>query len=104
MSCSGPRRLGQLRFDTEVLSPFRCQPPSPRRGKTPGELLAGVLKGNPKTQRFNLFVFPTLAGPSARVFDWGTAILFGCNIFVAIEGRQTPAGVGPFVAYLSATQ
>jgi Protein of unknown function (DUF3443) len=45
------------------------------------------------------FVFPTLGGPNASVFDWGLPFFFGRNVFVAIEGRQTPAGAGPFWAY-----
>lgn len=43
--------------------------------------------------------FPTLGGPNAGVFDWGLPFFFGRKIFVAIEGRQTSAGPGPFWAY-----
>lgn len=44
-------------------------------------------------------VFPTLAGPNPATFDWGLPFFFGRNVFVAIEGRQTPVGAGPFWAY-----
>jgi len=32
-------------------------------------------------------------------FDWGTPFFFGRRVFTAIEGRSTPGGVGPYVAY-----
>lgn len=44
-------------------------------------------------------VFPTLGGPNPATFDWGLPFFFGRNVFVAIEGRQTPIGAGPFWAY-----
>jgi hypothetical protein len=44
-------------------------------------------------------VFPTLAGPNPATFDRGLPFFFGRNVFVAIEGRQTPVGAGPFWAY-----
>ncbi len=42
-----------------------------------------------------------LAGPSpgATSFDWGLPFFYGRNVFTAIEGRNTPAGPGPYVAY-----
>ena len=30
---------------------------------------------------------------------WGLPFFFGRNVFVAIEGQSTPAGVGPYWAY-----
>ena len=36
---------------------------------------------------------------SAPCFDWGLPFFFGRNVFVAIEGQNTPAGTGPFWAY-----
>ena len=44
-------------------------------------------------------VFPTLGGPNPVTFDWGLPFFFGRNVFIAIEGRQTPLGAGPFWAY-----
>ena len=38
--------------------------------------------------------------PSAfSTFDWGLPFFFGRNVFVAIEGKSTPGGTGPFTAY-----
>jgi hypothetical protein len=41
------------------------------------------------------FVFPTLGGSNANMFDWGLPFFFGRNIFVAFEGTPT----GPYWAY-----
>ena len=43
--------------------------------------------------------FPSLGGPNPATFDWGLPFFFGRNVYVAIEGRQTSAGSGPFWAY-----
>jgi hypothetical protein len=40
---------------------------------------------------------PFLSHPVA--FAWGAPFFFGRNVFVAIEGQSTPAGVGPYWAY-----
>jgi hypothetical protein len=32
-------------------------------------------------------------------FDWGLPFFYGRRVFVAIEGQNTAAGTGPFVAY-----
>jgi hypothetical protein len=32
-------------------------------------------------------------------FDWGLPFFFGRTVFVAITGRGTPAGPGPFWAF-----
>jgi hypothetical protein len=41
-----------------------------------------------------------LAGRSnAAYFDWGLPFHFGRNVFTAIEGKATPGGEGPFVAF-----
>ena len=42
------------------------------------------------------FVSPTTTAPC---FDWGLPFFFGRNVFVAIEGRSTPGGNGPYWAY-----
>jgi hypothetical protein len=36
-------------------------------------------------------------GPSS--FDWGLSFFYGRTVFTAIEGRSTPGGVGPYVAF-----
>jgi hypothetical protein len=40
-----------------------------------------------------------LAGPNTGSFDWGLPFFFGRKVFTAIEGANTPAGAGPYVAY-----
>jgi hypothetical protein len=43
--------------------------------------------------------FNDLGGPSPGAFDWGVPFFFGRKVFVAIDGAQTPAGLGPYWAY-----
>jgi hypothetical protein len=43
--------------------------------------------------------FSTLGGPLPGSFDWGLGFFFGRTVFTAIENANTPAGVGPYVAY-----
>ncbi len=47
------------------------------------------------------FVFPNLAGPvtSADYFDWGVPFFLGRDVYVAIDGKSTSGGSGPFWAY-----
>jgi hypothetical protein len=46
-----------------------------------------------------------LAGPSDSTptfmfaFDWGLPFFFGRKVYTSIEGQNTPAGTGPYVAY-----
>jgi hypothetical protein len=44
-----------------------------------------------------------LAGPSSEpsffAFDWGLPFFFGRKVYTSIEGQNTPAGTGPYVAY-----
>ncbi len=40
-----------------------------------------------------------LAGPQVGMFDFGLPFFFGKNVYVAIDGKSTPAGNGPFTAY-----
>ena len=48
----------------------------------------------------NAFVFGQLAGPSTiSSFDWGLPFFYGRNVYIAIYGRTTPAGNGPYWAY-----
>lgn len=44
-------------------------------------------------------VFPTLGGPNSGAFDWGLPFFYGRNVYVAIEGKSTPGGIGPYWAY-----
>jgi len=46
----------------------------------------------------NNFVFNDLGGPGSD-FDWGLPFFFGRNVFVAIEGKNTSGGLGPYWAY-----
>jgi hypothetical protein len=44
-----------------------------------------------------------IAGPAPAllggVFDFGLPFFFGRNVFTAIEGKNTPGGMGPYIAY-----
>jgi hypothetical protein len=40
-----------------------------------------------------------LAGPNSSIFDFGLPFFFGRNVYVAIDGRSTPGGTGPYTAY-----
>jgi hypothetical protein len=45
------------------------------------------------------FLIPGLSAPNPGSFDWGLPFFFGRNVFVAIEGKSTPGGTGPYTAY-----
>ena len=47
----------------------------------------------------NNSAFINLGGPNPGTFDWGLPFFFGRNVFVAIEGKSTSGGIGPFWAY-----
>jgi hypothetical protein len=47
----------------------------------------------------NAAVFPTLGGPLSGMFDFGLPFFYGKNVYVAIDGRATPGGNGPYWAY-----
>ncbi|WP_256354004.1 DUF3443 domain-containing protein [Variovorax sp. dw_308] len=52
--------------------------------------------GNPFATAFSN-IAGDLPGPDG--FDWGLPFFYGRNVFTALEGASTPAGMGPFVAY-----
>lgn len=49
--------------------------------------------------------FGTIGGPGVNAldgslyFDWGLPFFYGVNVYTAIDGANTPAGPGPYVAY-----
>jgi hypothetical protein len=45
--------------------------------------------------------FSDLGAPSGDTvtFAWGLPFFFGRNVYTAIEGRSTPGGIGPYVAF-----
>jgi Protein of unknown function (DUF3443) len=45
------------------------------------------------------FLFNDLGAPNPNIFDFGLPFFLGRNVFVAIEGQNTPAGPGPYTAY-----
>jgi Protein of unknown function (DUF3443) len=47
----------------------------------------------------NAAVFPTLGGPLSGMFDFGLPFFYGRNVYVAIDGKSTPGGNGPYWAY-----
>lgn len=47
----------------------------------------------------NVAVAPDVAGPNAGLFDWGLPFFYGRNVYVAIAGKSTPGGQGPYWAY-----
>jgi len=51
------------------------------------------------TANVNDAAVSALGGPSPGLFDWGLPFFFGRSVYVAIEGRSTPGGSGPYYAY-----
>ena len=57
---------------------------------------ANLLATHPNT------AYSNLAGDwpgTASYFDWGMPFFYGRRVFFAIEGRSTPGGIGPYVAF-----
>lgn len=44
-------------------------------------------------------VFSDSAGPSTFGFDWGLPFFMGRDVFFGMEGKTSPLGAGPYVAY-----
>ncbi len=55
---------------------------------------ADTLTANPNDAAIN-----GLAGSNSGAFDWGLPFFFGRTVYTSIEGRNTPAGMGPYWAY-----
>ncbi len=57
-----------------------------------------TLTANPNDAAINGLAGPS---PNSALFpvDWGLPFFFGRKVFTAIEGADTPAGAGPYVAY-----
>jgi hypothetical protein len=56
---------------------------------------ADLLLSNPASAAIN-----GLAGPnSLGGFDFGLPFFFGLNVYTAFDGKATPAGTGPYIAY-----
>jgi hypothetical protein len=72
---------GNARVDFSVANAARLSPSAFAFSN-----LAGPMPGYPSD--------PTLPG-----FDWGLPFFFGRNVYTAIEGKSTPAGTGPYVAF-----
>lgn len=59
-----------------------------------------LLTANPNDAAINGLAGPTSSTPSFLYdFDWGLPFFFGRKVFTVIEGANTPAGAGPYVAY-----
>lgn len=58
-----------------------------------------VGNGQTLTSNQNDGVAPGVAGPNPGTFDWGLPFFYGRSVYVAIEGKSTPGGTGPYVAY-----
>lgn len=53
-----------------------------------------LFNNNPSSWAFN-----NVAAPMADSFIWGLPAFYGRNVFVAIEGQNTKAGLGPYFAF-----
>ena len=51
---------------------------------------------NPSFMAFSNIALPN---PDPAGFAWGLPFFFGRNVFTALEGKNTPGGLGPYVAF-----
>jgi hypothetical protein len=63
-----------------------------------GTVTFNIANANSLLSTSNL-AFNNLGGVSSDFFDWGLPFFFGRQVFVAIDGRETPSGPGPYFAY-----
>jgi hypothetical protein len=65
-----------------------------------GPVTFTVANANLLLSNINSAAINGLAGPNSfGGFDFGLPFFFGRNVFTAIEGKSTPAGTGPYLAY-----
>lgn len=55
-----------------------------------------LFTANPTFNAFNNLAAPN---PDASSFGWGLPFFYGRRVYTAFEGRATPGGTGPYVAY-----
>ena len=55
--------------------------------------------GNLDTLNGAFNAFSEIGGTNPGSFDWGLPFFFGRTVSTAIEGQQTPGGVGPYFAF-----
>jgi hypothetical protein len=55
-----------------------------------------VFTANPSFNAFNDLAAP---GGDTNTFAWGLPFFFGRNVYTGIEGRSSPGGTGPYVAF-----
>lgn len=78
----------------------------------PSAVISGATNGASKSVSFSVanldtlrlsaptyVAFGNVGGYLAGYFDWGLPFHYGRKVFTAIEGRSTPAGTGPYVAF-----
>jgi|KBSSwiStaDraftv2_1062776.scaffolds.fasta_scaffold72073_3 hypothetical protein len=71
------------------------------RGTNGASANVNFLVANADQLNLNFYAFNDLAGPTfdTTTFAWGLPFFYGRSVFTAIEGRSTPVGTGPFVAF-----
>ena len=65
-------------------------------GATPPSLFGA---GNVDVVNATFSVMGEATGANPGGFDWGLPFFFGRTVFIAIAGRSTPGGTGPFWAF-----
>jgi len=60
---------------------------------------ASIANGSALLGNSNNAAVSDLTGPRPGNFDFGLPFFFGRSVFVGINGKSTPAGTGPFIAY-----
>ena len=55
-----------------------------------------LFAANPTFMAFDNIALPN---PDPTGFGWGLPFFFGRSVFTAFEGKSTPGGPGPYVAF-----